>query len=60
MSDVENFVMCRLLVLVVGGNREGAPLFDGVFGVGIYFLRAPLSVGGFREWVVGLGDLYGK
>ena len=60
MSDVETFFWCRLLVVVVGGNGEGAALSDGLFWSGRYFLRALLSVGGAGEGGVGLGDFYGK
>ena len=48
------------MVVVVGGNGEGAALSNGIFWIERYFLRAPLSVGGAREGRVGLGDVYGK
>ena len=58
--DVETFVWCRLLVVVVGMNGEGAALYDGIFWSERYFLRDPLSVWGAGEGGVGLGDVYGK
>ena len=60
MLDVENFFCCRLLLIVLEGNGEGADLYDGLFWSGRYFLRDPLSVGGSGEGGVGLGDVYGK
>ena len=48
------------MVVVVGGNGEGAALSDGIFWSGRYFLRSLLSVGGAGEVGVGLGDVYGK
>ena len=48
------------MVVVVGGNRKGAALYDGNFWSGRYFLRDPLYVGGAGEGGVGLDDFYGK
>ena len=59
-------VGCRNLRLVLAlcscgrGNGEGSALSDGIFWSRRYFLGAPLYVGGSVEWVVGLGDVYGK
>ena len=42
---------CRLLVVVVGGNREGDDIFDGILGVGDIFFGLPCM-----WWVPGRGE----
>ena len=61
MLGVETFVWCRLLVVVVGGNGEGAALSDGIFGGGRFFLGIPclwgVPGGGDYGWVIFYGNL---
>ena len=58
MLDVENFILCWLLVFVVGGNGVGAALSNEIFSSRWYFLGNLLSVVDSRE--VGVSGVMGK